>query len=247
MTTPDRFRSTRFPWPRIIAEATVIVVSILLAFAIDAWWDERTERLEEQRVLQQLAGEFEAASAQLDRYLDMDRRTLRNVARVDSLLQTALANGRSSITVRDTTLRWLISQGTFAPTLPTLDGLRTSGRLTIIEHDGLGAALSAWPTHLEDAVEHQRDSEELIYDLYPALARAAPMGPITDQILGDFGRLAEAPPDDAESAVSVIPELAGAVNMRTLVMHVLVMEFEDLQRQVARILELLTEAQARDT
>lgn len=72
------------------------------------------------------------------------------------------------------------------------------------------------------------------------------MGPITDQILADFGRLSGNPPDDAESAVSVTPELAGAVNMRTLAMHVLVMEFEDLQRQVGRILELLTEAQVRD-
>ena len=46
------------PWGRLIAEGGAIVVSILLAFAIDAWWEERQERVEEQQILQDLADEF---------------------------------------------------------------------------------------------------------------------------------------------------------------------------------------------
>lgn len=233
----------RLPWFRIGAEVVAIVVSILLAFAIDAWWDERGDRLEEQRVLRQLTEEFEAVSTQLDRYVAMDERTLRNVSRIDSLMQAALAEGRPAIVARDSTLRWLVTQGTFAPTLPTLDGLRTSGRLTLIQHQGLGAALSAWPAALEDAVEHQRDSERIIFDTYPVLADAANLGPITDQILRDFDRLDPGPPYEARSEVSVTPELAGAVNFRALIMHVTVMEMNDLQEHVARMLELLAEAQ----
>lgn len=34
----------KFPWSRILAEGVVIVVSILLAFAIDAWAAGRAER-----------------------------------------------------------------------------------------------------------------------------------------------------------------------------------------------------------
>ena len=48
------------PWPRILAEGTAVVVSILLAFAIDAWWDERKERDDERDVLLALKAEFEA-------------------------------------------------------------------------------------------------------------------------------------------------------------------------------------------
>lgn len=40
------------PWARLFIEGGVIVFSILLAFAIDAWWDERQER---EREVQQLA------------------------------------------------------------------------------------------------------------------------------------------------------------------------------------------------
>ncbi|MDX1674282.1 MAG: hypothetical protein R3314_05700 [Longimicrobiales bacterium] len=32
------------PWPRLVIEAVLIVASILLAFAIDAWWDEARDR-----------------------------------------------------------------------------------------------------------------------------------------------------------------------------------------------------------
>jgi hypothetical protein len=32
------------PWKRLTAEGAAIVVSILLAFWIDAWWDDRAER-----------------------------------------------------------------------------------------------------------------------------------------------------------------------------------------------------------
>ena len=238
----DRPEASRFPWTRLAAEAVAIVLSILLAFAIDAWWDERGDRLEEQRVLQQLTEEFEAVSAQLDGYIALDRRTLRNVSRIDSMIRAARAAGRSTIVARDSTLRWLVSQGTFAPTLPTLDGLRTSGRLTLIQDEELVGALAAWPTALEDAVEHQKDSEQIIFDSYPILAEAASLGPITDQILRDFDRLDPGPPHEARSEVSVTPQLAGAVNFRTLILHVTVIELSGLQQHVAGILELLAEA-----
>ena len=41
------------PWKRLSVEAAAIVVSILLAFAIDAWWDDRNERIEGAEILGQ--------------------------------------------------------------------------------------------------------------------------------------------------------------------------------------------------
>ena len=40
------------PWKRILVEATAIVASILLAFAIDAWWQDRAERFVELQYLE---------------------------------------------------------------------------------------------------------------------------------------------------------------------------------------------------
>ncbi len=46
------------PWKRLGVEAVAIVASILLAFAIDAWWEARQARAEEQLVLSALKSEF---------------------------------------------------------------------------------------------------------------------------------------------------------------------------------------------
>jgi len=39
----------QIPWPRIFAEGAAIIVSILLAFWIQAWW-EGLQRQEDERV-----------------------------------------------------------------------------------------------------------------------------------------------------------------------------------------------------
>ncbi len=36
--------------PRLLAKSAAIVASILLAFAKDAWWPDRQDRAEEQRI-----------------------------------------------------------------------------------------------------------------------------------------------------------------------------------------------------
>ena len=50
--------SPKIPWPRILAEGAAIVVSILLAFGIEAWWTERQAREEERTILTILQAEF---------------------------------------------------------------------------------------------------------------------------------------------------------------------------------------------
>lgn len=57
------------PWKRLTIEAAAIVASILLAFAIDAWWEDRQNRQEEQQVLQGLHTEFEENRTILQRHL----------------------------------------------------------------------------------------------------------------------------------------------------------------------------------
>ena len=39
------------PWSRYLVEGGVIVGSILLAFAIDAWWEDRSEQALEREFL----------------------------------------------------------------------------------------------------------------------------------------------------------------------------------------------------
>lgn len=58
-------------WTRFAVEGAVIVVSILLAFAIDAWWDERNARNAEIEQLVRVAQELQANSQRLQQKLEV--------------------------------------------------------------------------------------------------------------------------------------------------------------------------------
>ena len=51
--------TNKIAWKRLSVEAAAIVGSILLAFAIDAWWEDRNDVELERRLLTVLLAEFE--------------------------------------------------------------------------------------------------------------------------------------------------------------------------------------------
>lgn len=50
----------RAQWKRLVIEGPIIIISILLAFAIDAWWEDRQQRSSAIEQLQRVATELEA-------------------------------------------------------------------------------------------------------------------------------------------------------------------------------------------
>ena len=58
--------SQTIPWKRITVEAAAIVGSILLAFAIDARWDDHQDREKEKEILEGLLVEFQSFEKMLD-------------------------------------------------------------------------------------------------------------------------------------------------------------------------------------
>ena len=65
MTTNPLFpRIGPFAW--LFLQAASVVASILLAFAIDAWWEQRTEAAEKNAVLTALRKEFVEQREALD-------------------------------------------------------------------------------------------------------------------------------------------------------------------------------------
>ena len=52
---------------RLVVEALVITSSILLAFALDAWWDSHKDYMEETALLASLTVEFKSVEVELTR------------------------------------------------------------------------------------------------------------------------------------------------------------------------------------
>ncbi len=56
----------KVPWTRVLLEGAVIVLSVLLAFGIQAWWDDLSEAREETRLLRAVLEEARANQAMLE-------------------------------------------------------------------------------------------------------------------------------------------------------------------------------------
>ena len=66
-------------WSRALLESVAIVLSILLAFAIDAGWDEGQDRRAEKEILQALSAEFEGYRDRFSSRAEFYQRTAEHI------------------------------------------------------------------------------------------------------------------------------------------------------------------------
>ncbi len=144
--------------PRLFAEGTAIVVSILLAFAIDAWWQERKEQADYRAQVETLLGEFRESRARLREQLEVGLtdsleatsqllEMMGPEAEVDSPLAVNAAVGQS------------LAIGVFPPELGSLQSvLLARGEIDFIDDD-TWALLQRWPIMMNDLEVDSRHLE----------------------------------------------------------------------------------------
>ena len=156
-TTKPRIMATssKIPWPRLLAEGGAIVVSILLAFGIDAWWSARQLHSEEQDILRQLAAEFQINADLLAERRRNHEEILQATELVLSVtgpeLDQEMAESHEVRVAIDRMIRWW----TYDPQMAVISGLTQSGRLSTISSDALRNALASWPSRVQDLAEDE--------------------------------------------------------------------------------------------
>jgi len=135
-------------WRTITVEAVAIVLSILLAFAIDAWWAEKKESDVEHVALLALRSDFVASSEQLAVVLRSLESAQVNFARFQAANTAELIE--SDPDVNRLFLTALVKNHTFDPVTATLDALANDGRLGLISDTQLLAQLSNWQRSLDN-------------------------------------------------------------------------------------------------
>ncbi len=139
------------PWKRLSVEAAAIVASILLAFAIDAWWDERNERIDEIEILQSLKVEFEANRDEAASVVLSHEMGVQSVARLMNLGEDEIL--ALSVEEVERYLRYFANPRTFDAIRGSVDALTSSGKLGILQDRELREALTTFVNILEDAIE----------------------------------------------------------------------------------------------
>ncbi len=154
---------------RLVVEVVAIVLSILLAFAIDAWWDERKERAEEREVLASLYVEFEANRVEAATVILVHEGAVQSVA---SLLQMSedeiLALSEEAVGQH---MRFFANPRTFDAVRGTVDALTSSGKLGILRDRELREALTTFVNILEDAAEDREYLSQTSMTVWDEVAR----------------------------------------------------------------------------
>lgn len=153
--------STGRPRLRYLAEGTAIMLSILLAFGIEAWWQERGERLEEREVLRGLATEFSAYQERLIRDASRARAAQRLLAEVLAVGPPEYS-GVPPVAAVDSSLFYMVVVPTLDVDGGTLDALLTSGRLELIQDVRLRARLASWPRLIGDIRDNELATREFV-------------------------------------------------------------------------------------
>lgn len=145
----------------LLAELSVVVVGILLAISINAWWQGIQDRHTERDLLQSLAGEFERNEGRLDE--QFATYTLRS-ASAEALLDLGADIAGVDRSVLNAHWRWVIRGGTYEPSTGVLDAAVASGTIRVIQDHELRVALADWPGQVEDFTKVEIIVEKLIFE-----------------------------------------------------------------------------------
>jgi hypothetical protein len=149
MSTID---SQNIPWKRLAAEGAVVVVSILLAFGIDAWWDGYIESKREHKQLVAARDEFSESLLGLDEVLESIQSHADGVDELISLLKDAESE---PVEVPGPLLGYAIGWRTSDVSTSTLDALIASGELNLVKNDELRRKLAGFPAFLLNVTEDE--------------------------------------------------------------------------------------------
>lgn len=190
-------------WKRVFVEGTAIVVSILLAFGIDAWWDDRQQRASDTAHLHGVLEEFESHKLLLAEAIVSHRATIDLGYELFELLasdQDAAQKARTAEVI-DLLFNFYRINAPFG----SLQTAISSGAIARMADVDLASDIANWPTTIDDLLEEQDNAGvEILLEHYAMLGRkislhevyahrlAFPTGRGTLDVITDVAR-AEAP------------------------------------------------------
>ncbi len=138
-------------YKRLLAEGCVIVVSILVAFAMDAWWESRQEQEAAEWLMARLHSDFLEIRADLDVAMADHHRSL------DSAGKLAEHRGPLPMTTEFDRMLYdvFIGYRTFNPGAGSVEVFLNNEASRMIENRPLADLLVRWPGILEEMREDE--------------------------------------------------------------------------------------------
>ena len=142
---------TQIPWNRLLAEAAAIVASILLAFGIDAWWQERSEKIRTEQLLSALETEWSSELKLIDdKLIEYERATDAIRMALDAHVMDRSSRKPADDRAMMEAIRWT----TYKPSLVAHAMIQSYG-LDHVDNPRLRLAIAAWPAVLAEVEPEQ--------------------------------------------------------------------------------------------
>ena len=154
----------KIPWRRLSLEAGAIVGSILLAFAIDAWWEDRKEARLEVVYLLELQEDFEQNKSRLEDQAAEFEETARSMSVLQE--QSALDSPSMSVSELNENFSQIIDMTTFYPINRAYANMTGSGDLKLIRSRPLKNALAEYYAAAQITVLVQNTHEMELVQIY---------------------------------------------------------------------------------
>jgi hypothetical protein len=210
--------SSRASFARLFLEGIAIVISILLAFSIDAWWEGHQERKEEDRLLVALLDEFN------------ENKDLLEAARIhhraveEATLELLAFAASSTSDIPPDSLDTLIGVilWFWAPTkfsMGALNSVVLGGKLHLLRNEGLRREIAGWQAEVELVHHDERQDYTTFHeDFIPYLRRNA--------YLAQIGNVAIQRPGTTEIITNLeMPQRPGMTDHRSILDD---LEFQNL-------------------
>ena len=199
----------------LLAEGPVVIVSILIAFGLDASWDGWRGRVDLGEDLANVREEVFANLETLELHLQMQRTA---VGTVVELAELAVAAGPGeTIEVPDTVLlSALVHVPTYDPSTGAVDALIARGGLSQIEDRSLQDILTGFRTAVLDLREDELEARRIAHEeVLPLLWEEREILPIWGRVNELFERgLEERQLPSSQVRITNAPGLAGRLALR---------------------------------
>jgi hypothetical protein len=199
------------PWLRAITEGSVIVISILLAFGIDAWWDERQERRQEAEYLTAFLDEIDRNLSALRGNRHVLERSYSDLMKARDLLRSGSHVDSPGVFVMSLN-RGLI-YGVPSISTAVFDDLSNSGKIVLIEDLAMRRVISdLYAMVAAELVRFARNGEAALESLVDSHTPPGTISQIGPQFSFDESRVTAAEMLDAADALAAEESLTTALN-----------------------------------
>lgn len=153
---PSRVGSS-LPWSRLFAEFTVIVASVLIALAVNSWWERRQERNHAREYVERLLADLQATERRLRSTIETETQRLEAV-------KSVVGRAQSGPWPHADSLELPTGYNYFEPLKGTLTALMQGGDLRLLHSDSIRFEIIAFSALLHETETVLRHTEDLIWN-----------------------------------------------------------------------------------